>query len=92
MIIRFLFQVWRTSTSEFVRTLHGHRRGIACLQYRGNHVVSGSSDNTIRIWDIECGACLRMLEGHDDLVRYDKREGKERERVGGGGGGGGGVR
>ncbi len=41
-------QVWRTSTSEFVRTLHGHRRGIACLQYRGNHVVSGSSDNTIR--------------------------------------------
>lgn len=64
------FQVWRTSTSEFVRTLHGHRRGIACLQYRGNHVVSGSSDNTIRIWDIECGACLRTLEGHDDLVRY----------------------
>ena len=41
-------QVWRTSTSEFVRTLHGHRRGIACLQYRGHHVVSGSSDNTIR--------------------------------------------
>ena len=33
-------------------------------------MVSGSSDNTIRIWDIECGACLRMLEGHDDLVRY----------------------
>ena len=40
-------QVWRTSTSEFVRTLHGHRRGIACLQYKGQYVVSGSSDNTI---------------------------------------------
>ena len=24
---------------------------------------------THRIWDIECGACLRLLEGHDDLVR-----------------------
>lgn len=47
-------------------------------------MVSGSSDNTIRIWDIECGACLRMLEGHDDLVRYDKREGR-RERGRGGG-------
>ena len=23
-----------------------------------------------RIWDIECGACLKLLEGHDDLVRY----------------------
>ena len=47
----------------------GHKRGIACLQYRDKIVVSGSSDNTIRIWDIECGACLRILEGHDELVR-----------------------
>ncbi|CAF1679581.1 unnamed protein product, partial [Adineta ricciae] len=21
------------------------------------------------VWDIECGACLRVLEGHDELVR-----------------------
>ena len=41
----------------------------ACLQYRGNIVVSGSSDNTIRIWDIEHGTCLRTLEGHEELVR-----------------------
>lgn len=52
-----------------MRTLLGHKRGIACLQYRDKIVVSGSSDNTIRIWDIECGACLRILEGHDELVR-----------------------
>lgn len=42
---------------------------IACLQYRGNIVVSGSSDNTIRLWDIEHGSCLRTLEGHEELVR-----------------------
>ena len=23
----------------------------------------------VQIWDIECGACLRVLEGHDELVR-----------------------
>lgn len=23
----------------------------------------------IRLWDIECGACLRVLEGHEELVR-----------------------
>ncbi|MEQ2184754.1 hypothetical protein GOODEAATRI_011357, partial [Goodea atripinnis] len=40
--------VWSTSTCEFVRTLNGHKRGIACLQYRDRLVVSGSSDNTIR--------------------------------------------
>ena len=22
-----------------------------------------------QVWDIECGACLRILEGHDELVR-----------------------
>mgnify|MGYP001792902745 CR=1 FL=1 len=62
-------QVWSTSTCEFVRTLNGHRRGIACLQYHGNLVVSGSSDNTIRLWDIEFGSCLRVLDGHEELVR-----------------------
>ena len=41
-------QVWNTGTCEFVRTLNGHRRGIACLQYRDRLVVSGSSDFTIR--------------------------------------------
>jgi len=56
-------------TCEFVRTLNGHKRGIACLQYRDRLVVSGSSDNTIRLWDIECGTCLRVLEGHEELVR-----------------------
>ena len=64
-----LFQVWSTSSCEFVRTLNGHKRGIACLQYHDRLVVSGSSDNTIRLWDIECGACLRTLEGHEELVR-----------------------
>ena len=42
---------------------------LACLQYRENIVVSGSSDNSIRIWDIEHGTCLRTLEGHEELVR-----------------------
>ena len=45
---RNLLKVWDMSTCEFVRTLNGHKRGIACLQYRDQLVVSGSSDNTIR--------------------------------------------
>ena len=69
MLSSLWLQVWSTSTCEFVRTLNGHRRGIACLQYHGNLVVSGSSDNTIRLWDIEFGSCLRVLDGHEELVR-----------------------
>ena len=41
-------QVWNTTTCEFVRTLLGHKRGIACLQYKDHLIASGSSDNTIR--------------------------------------------
>ena len=34
-------KVWNTSSCEFVRTLNGHKRGIACLQYQNHLVVSG---------------------------------------------------
>ena len=39
-------------------------------------MVSGSSDNTIRLWDIESGSCLRVLEGHEELVRCIRFDGK----------------
>ena len=32
-------------------------------------VGSWSSVFHWRLWDIECGACLRVLEGHEELVR-----------------------
>ncbi len=29
-----------------------------------NHVVSGSDDRTLRVWDIESGETIQVLEGH----------------------------
>ena len=40
----------------------GHR-------YNGEFILTGSNDQTIRIWDPDTGECVRTLEGHDDLVR-----------------------
>ena len=35
----------------------------------GRRVVSGSDDNTVRVWDAVSGECvLGPLEGHTDLV------------------------
>ena len=30
----------------------------------GRQLASGSDDNTVRLWDVETGACVRTLEGH----------------------------
>ncbi|CAB1325313.1 unnamed protein product [Coregonus sp. 'balchen'] len=62
-------KVWSTSTCEFVRTLNGHKRGIACLQYRdrlvgheelvrcirfdNKRIVSGAYDGKIKVWDLQ---------------------------------------
>lgn len=39
-------------------------------------VVSGSRDATLRVWDIETGACLHVLVGHLAAVRCVQYDGK----------------
>jgi len=50
----------------------GHTLGINCICYspHGSHIVTGSDDNTIRIWDAETGAVVgEALKGHTESVR-----------------------
>ena len=39
----------------------------------GRRVVSGSSDNTLKVWDVATGKCVATLEGHSDCVRCGVR-------------------
>ena len=34
----------------------------------GRQLASGSMDGTVRLWDVETGACVKTLEGHDSMV------------------------
>ncbi|MCJ7695000.1 MAG: hypothetical protein MUO40_06180 [Anaerolineaceae bacterium] len=34
----------------------------------GRQVISGSTDETLRVWDLASGECLRTLHGHTDSV------------------------
>ncbi|KAI7862456.1 WD40-repeat-containing domain protein [Spinellus fusiger] len=48
-------------------TFQGHQSNIKCVEFlgeEGRHVVSGSSDNTLRIWDTQTQECLETMEGH----------------------------
>ncbi len=48
----------------------GHADTVTCVAVLPDrrHALSGSRDNTLRLWDIESGAALRRLEGHGDWV------------------------
>ena len=35
----------------------------------GKRALSGCSDNTMRLWDVQTGRCLRSFKGHDDRVQ-----------------------
>src|SRR5262249_50500595 len=39
-----------------------------CISCDINRIVSGSVDGAVRLWDLESGNCLRILEGHTDSV------------------------
>lgn len=54
-----------------LRNFRGHIRGLACVQIYPNcrTIISGGNDNTIRMWDVLSGRCVKILEGHRELVR-----------------------
>ena len=39
----------------------------------GRRVVSASSDDTLKVWDVATGECVATLKGHSDLVRCGVR-------------------
>lgn len=41
---------------------------LSLFQFDGIHVVSGSLDTSIRVWDVETGNCIHTLTGHQSLT------------------------
>ncbi|XP_060520320.1 F-box/WD repeat-containing protein 7 [Cylas formicarius] len=56
---------WRSKPIRTAKTLKGHDdHVITCLQFSDNKIVSGSDDNTLKVWSAVTGKCLRTLVGH----------------------------
>jgi WD40 repeat protein len=50
--------------------LHGHEHWVRAvvISPSSNLLASGSHDQTVRIWDINTGRCLKVLRGHSSCV------------------------
>jgi WD40 repeat protein len=42
--------------------------GTISFNRKGDRLVSASLDQTLKIWDVETGECLQMLQGHQGWV------------------------
>jgi len=47
--------------------LNGHTGEIVSLHFssEGDKIVTGSFDCTARIWDVNSGKCIRILQEHE---------------------------
>lgn len=57
--LTFLFQV-----------LTGHTGSVLCLQYDERVIISGSSDSTVRVWDVKTGDMTNTLIHHCEAVLH----------------------
>ncbi|KAF7237253.1 WD repeat-containing protein 5 [Varanus komodoensis] len=53
-----------------LKTLKGHSNYVFCCNFnpQSNLIVSGSFDESVRIWDVKTGKCLKTLPAHSDPV------------------------
>ncbi|XP_050403849.1 E3 ubiquitin-protein ligase TRAF7 [Patella vulgata] len=50
-------------------TCVGHQGPVWCLCAMGDHLYSGSSDKTVKVWDTSANfQCVKTLEGHTGIV------------------------
>ncbi|PWN17952.1 WD40 repeat-like protein [Microstroma glucosiphilum] len=64
-------------TGECVRSFQQFK-GVACIEYDGDILISGASDGIIRCWKASTGQLLMVLGGHEQLPRslfFDSKRG-----------------
>lgn len=59
--------IWSMESGELLHKINNYS-GVACLQYNGRFVVSGSTDCSVRIHDVNQEVDIGCLRGHTNVV------------------------
>ena len=59
-------------TLSFVQSLSGHTDDVwsVAISTEGETIVSGSQDQSIKVWDSQSGILKRTISGHDGAVQF----------------------
>lgn len=68
---------WRSGQFQLqkIQCRSQNSKGVYCLQYDDEKIISGLRDNTIKIWDRKTLECTKVLTGHNGSVlclQYDE--------------------
>ena len=58
----------KTDNSTEKAVLMGHTSLVGQIQMRGNVLVTGGSDGSVRVWDLEKLRCVTRMAAHDNSV------------------------
>ncbi|KAJ5154610.1 uncharacterized protein N7500_010049 [Penicillium coprophilum] len=61
--------VYDIKTGALRAKLEGHEGGVWGLEFHGNTLVTVSTDNSVRVWDIARAECTHVFRGHTSTVR-----------------------
>jgi len=64
-------KLWDDATGECLQTLAGHTKEVTSVVFspKGDHIVSGSEDKTIRLWSTTSGQCQAVVQDLDTFIR-----------------------
>ncbi|GAM17215.1 hypothetical protein SAMD00019534_003900 [Acytostelium subglobosum LB1] len=65
-----LIKLFNVETRNILRTFRGHTGPVHVVRFIGkDRIISGSNDQTIRIWDIDTGEETQLVGRHTDQIR-----------------------
>lgn len=61
-------KVFKSYTGRLKSTLVGHTNAVNCVCVLDNLIVSGSTDKTVKIWNVRSEKCIDTLSGHSGQI------------------------